>query len=72
VTYPVLFFFFFFFFFFFLIASQHKYIPYDVGVSEEVSRSLDFAFADVAVAKAASVLAAAVHPRRRKGDCDRF
>jgi predicted alpha-1,2-mannosidase len=39
------------------IYDQHKYIPSDVGVSEMVSRSLDFAFADVAVANAATLLA---------------
>lgn len=37
--------------------EEHGFIPSDVGVSEQVSRSLDFAFADVAVANAASHLA---------------
>jgi len=36
--------------------DQYNYIPSDVGVSEQVSRSLDFAFADAAVANAAQVL----------------
>ena len=53
--------------------DQHKYIPSDVGVSEMVSRSLDFAFADAAVANAADFLAgratsltAKVRERRRR------
>jgi len=37
--------------------DAHGFIPNDVGVSEQVSRSLDFAFADVAVAHAAEHLA---------------
>lgn len=32
--------------------QQHHYIPYDSGVSDSVSRTLDFAFADFAIANA--------------------
>ena len=39
------------------LYDRYNYIPSDVGVSEMVSRSLDFAFADVAVANAGSLLA---------------
>mmetsp|Transcript_12192 Transcript_12192/g.49082 ORF Transcript_12192/g.49082 Transcript_12192/m.49082 type:complete len:550 (-) Transcript_12192:985-2634(-) len=33
--------------------TRHGYIPYDVGVSDCVSRTLDFAYADWAIARAA-------------------
>ena len=38
------------------VYNSHQYIPYDSGVSEFVSRSLDFAFADSATSRAAKVL----------------